>query len=465
MSGASDTPKGADAARRSVEDAAERAEDAARRAASAEADAESAEVKAESAEAGAQSAEAAAQSAEAGAESAEAGAIEQSRKAEQEAVAVAVKSDALLLEEKSRRTAAQVSEERPFGVPGLPMGQNSPLRYGFVVTAGGLLAFALARAVATVQHELLLVLVAAFVAIGLDPVARFLVARGLQRGLAVAVIAVVALGALGGFGAAAAPPLTREASQLVKEAPRYANELKDKHSTLGKLNLQFHLTEKVNKQVSGGASAAAGGLLQAGGVLLSATFETVIVFVLVIYFLADLAKIKSAFYRLFPRDRRPRVGLLGDEVIARVGGYVLGNVFTSIVAIIGNYIVLLVLNVPYALVLSVLVGVLDLIPLIGSTVGGAIVSLVALATVGTTAALITVVYHVLYRLFEDYLLNPRVLRRTVDVKPVVTVVAVLIGGSLLGIIGALIAVPAAAAIQLLLTEVVYPKRDQATVRA
>jgi len=169
VSGASDTPKGADAARRSVEDAAERAEDAARRAASAEADAESAEVKAESAEAGAQSAEAGAQSAEAGAESAEAGAIEQARKAEQEAVAVAVKSDALLLEEKSRRTAAQVSEERPFGVPGRPMGQNSPLHYGFVVTAGGLLAFALARAVATVQHELLLVLVAAFVAIGPAP--------------------------------------------------------------------------------------------------------------------------------------------------------------------------------------------------------------------------------------------------------------------------------------------------------
>jgi predicted PurR-regulated permease PerM len=472
VSGASDTPTGSDDARTSAEDAAERAEDAAQRAASSETEAESAEDKAESAEAsaraaeaGAESAEAGAESAEAGAESAETGAIEQAQKAQEEAVAVAVASDALLLEETSRRTAAQVSEERPFGVPGRPMGQNSPLRYGFLVTTGGLLAFALGRAIASVEHELLLVLVAAFIAIGLDPVARFLVARGLRRGLAITVIAVVALGAVGGFAAAAAPPLSKEASQLVNEAPRYANELKNKNSTLGKLNLKFHFTEKVNKQVSGGASAAAGGLLQVGGVLVSVAFETVIVFALVIYFLADLAAIKSAFYRLFPRDRRPRVGLLGDEVIARVGGYVLGNVFTSIVAIIGNYIVLLVLNVPYALVLSVLVGVLDLIPLIGSSIGGAIVALVALATVGTTTAIIVVVYHVLYRLFADYLLNPRVLRRTVDVKPVVTVVAVLIGGALLGIIGALIAVPAAAAVQLLLTEIVYPKRDQAPVGA
>jgi len=106
--------------------------------------------------------------------------------------------------------------------------------------------------------------------------------------------------------------------------------------------------------------------------------------------------------------------------------------------------------------------VLDLIPLVGSTVGGVIVALVALAAVSTTAALITVAYHVLYRVFEDYLLNPRVLRRTVDVSPLVTVIAVLLGGALLGVTGALIAVPTAAALQLLLTEVLYPQRDTAT---
>lgn len=440
-------PEGVDPDERRVADAASRAEEAADRSEAAEADAEAAEVKAEAAEAGAEDA------------------ADRALEAEREAISVAVEADALLLEEESRRTAAQVTEERPFGVPGRPSGQHSPLRYGFGLTAGGLMAYGLASAVVSVEHELLLILLAVFIAVGLDPIASFLVRRGLRRGIAIALIAVVALGAVGGFVAAAVPPLTTEASQLVEKAPDYGKQLKDRHTTLGKLNLKFHLTDKVTKQVSGGGGAAAGGLLQAGGVLLSATVETIIVLVLIFYFLADLENITSAFYRLFPRHRRPRVGLLGDEVIARVGGYVLGNVFTSVVAIIGNYIVLLLLGVPYAFVLSVLVGVLDLVPLIGSTVGGAIVSVVALAAVGTTAAIITVIYHVIYRVFEDYVLNPRVLRRTVDVKPVVTVVAVFLGGSLLGIIGALIAVPAAAAIQLIVTEVVYPMRDEAAVEA
>ena len=385
---------------------------------------------------------------------------EQAKLAEAQAVAAAEQTDGLLLDPAARATAAQVSPERPFGLPGQSVGRGSALRLGFTVTVGGLLALALGRAFVIVEHQLLLVLIAAFVAIGLDPAVTFLVRHGLRRGLAVAIIAVTFLAAVGGFAAAAVPPLVKQAVALGRSGPGYLQQLKDRHSLLGRLNLQYHLTDRLKSQVSGGGAVnAAGGVLHAGTVVLSATFETIIVLVLVIYFLADIAKIKTAFYRLWPRHRRPRVGLLGDEVISRVGGYVLGNVLTSIVAIAGNYVVLLLLHAPYALVLSVLVGILDLVPLVGSTVGGAIVALVVLATVSGPAAIITVSYHVVYRLFEDYVLNPRVLRKTVDVSPVVTVVAVLLGGSLLGIAGAVIAVPAAAAVQLLLQEVLYPMRD------
>jgi len=382
-------------------------------------------------------------------------------RAQQQAHALAAQSDVLLLQEAARRVAAQVSDQQPFGVPAPPSSRRSPLRHGFGWTSGALLALALGLAARTVAHQLLLVL-AAFIAIGLDPAVAFLVRRGLRRGVAVAVITMLALAAVAGFVAARSAALAQQAAELVSQAPKYLQQLNDHSTVLGRLNNQFHLVDKLKAQASGGASLAAGGVLHAGTVLISATFETVIVLVLVIYFLADLAQIKHGFYRLFPRHRRPRVGLLGDAILARVGGYVLGNVLTSIVATIGNYIVLLALHVPYALALSILVGVLDLIPLVGSTVGAVIVALVALAAVSTTAALITVAYHVLYRVFEDYLLNPRVLRRTVDVSPLVTIIAVLIGGSLLGITGALIAVPAAAAIQLLLTEVLYPQRDTAT---
>ena len=116
---------------------------------------------------------------------------------------------------------------------------------------------------------------------------------------------------------------------------------------------------------------------------------------------------------------------------------------------------------PFALALSVFVGILDLVPLVGSTIAGVLVTLVALASVSLTAAIINVAFTIVYRLAEDYLINPRVLKRTVDVRPLVTIVAVLLGGALLGIIGALIAVPTAAAIQLIITEVIYPRMDAA----
>lgn len=379
--------------------------------------------------------------------------------AETLAVAVAEQADELLLDEQARRIAAQVSPAAPYGLPGRASGTHGPLRLGFTYTAGGLLAIGLALGVRHVTHELLLLLIAGFVAIGLDPAVRWLVGRGLRRALSVAVIALSFLSAVGGFAAAAIPPLTHQFQQLQTGNLTSVKQLNDRHTLFGRLNLKYHVADHLQARIAHPGSGAAGGLLHAGSVLVSATFDTVIVLVLIIYILADVDKIKAAFYRLAPQHRRPRVGLLGDEVLNRIGGYVLGNVLTSIVAAAGNYVVLLILGVPYALVLSVLVGVLDLIPLVGSTIGGAVVALVAMVGVSSTAALITIGYHILYRLLEDYVLNPRVLRRTVDVSPLVTIVAVVIGGGLLGIVGALIAVPAAAAVQLLLTEVVYPTRD------
>ena len=381
-----------------------------------------------------------------------------------DAVDQARHADALLLDEDARRLAAGVTQEQPFGVPVETTGPRSDLRRGFSVTTGVLLALVVGFMVYAVRHELVLLLIAAFVAIGLDPAVRFLVRRGLSRPLAVAVIALVALGLFAAFLAAALPPLAREAGQLIDSAPRYARDLQDQHNAVGRLNARYHVADQVQRSLSKGLTlSSAGGLLSAGTAVLSFTFEVFLILVLIIYFLADLPRIKDAVYRLVPLRRRPRFGLLADEVITRVGGYVLGNVATSVVAVVTSYVLLLALGVPYALVLSVLTGVLDLVPLVGSSIAGILVALVALAAVSPTASLITVVFHVLYRLFEDYLLNPRVLRRTVDVSPLVTIVAVILGGALLGVVGALIAVPAAAALQLVLLEVVYPGRDKAAV--
>ena len=163
-------------------------------------------------------------------------------------------------------------------------------------------------------------------------------------------------------------------------------------------------------------------------------------------------------YRLVPHSQRPRVILIGDEIFAKVGGYVLGNFITSVIAGLGTYIWLLAWGVPYPLLLGMFVAILDLIPVIGSTIGGIVVSLVAL-TVSLPVALATLAFYVGYRLAEDYLIVPRIMGRTVELPAIVSLVAVLIGGVLLGIVGALVAIPVAAAVRLLLHEIAIRRLD------
>ena len=137
----------------------------------------------------------------------------------------------------------------------------------------------------------------------------------------------------------------------------------------------------------------------------------------------------------------------------------LGNLLTSLISAIGRTSGWSYFGVPYALLLALVVGVFDLIPMVGSTIAGVIVSLVALSK-GLPIGIATACFYIAYRFLEDYLLNPRVMKHTVKVTPGLTIIATLIGGSLLGIIGALIAVPIAATIQLLLQEVVFPRQSQ-----
>jgi predicted PurR-regulated permease PerM len=193
--------------------------------------------------------------------------------------------------------------------------------------------------------------------------------------------------------------------------------------------------------------------------VLTAATSLLIVIVLAIYFLAGMPSIKNLLYRLAPRSRRPRVILISEDIFTKVGGFVLGNIITSLIAGAGTYIWLLIFGVPYALVLALFIAFMDMIPVIGSTVGGIVVSLIAL-TVSLPVAIATVVFYVAYRQAEDYFLVPKIMGKAVAVPAVVTVLATLIGGALLGIIGALIAIPVAAAIRLLLNEIALPRLER-----
>jgi predicted PurR-regulated permease PerM len=195
-----------------------------------------------------------------------------------------------------------------------------------------------------------------------------------------------------------------------------------------------------------------------GKALLGFVTSFVLVTVVAVYLLVDLPRVRRALYLLAPRSRRPRMVLLTDEILDRVGGYVLGNLLLSLIAAGLTIAWALAFGIPYALLQGLLVGLLDLIPIIGSTVGGVIVSLVAL-TVSLPVAIATGGFYLVYRFLEDYLLTPRIMRRTVAVPGLLTVLATVLGGALLGIVGALVAIPVAAALKLLHDEITLPRLE------
>jgi predicted PurR-regulated permease PerM len=357
------------------------------------------------------------------------------------------------------QAAQELAEETGgFGVPGRPLDRRSPFFVGMAAAAGVVVTIALVELIIHARSVLVLVGLALFLAAGLDPAVTWLTNHGLRRWQAVLVTLMVLAGMVAGFLAVAIPPLAAQTTALVSELPKYLHTLQDHNSQIGKLDAQYHLQDRVRNLLQTKGGSLIGGVLGAGEVVLSTFSSIVIVAVLAIYFLADMPRIKLLAYRLAPHSRRARVILIGDEIFAKVGGFVLGNFVTSVIAGLGTYVWLVIFGVPYPVLLGLLVAFLDLIPVIGSTIGGAIVTLVAL-TVSLPVAIATLGFYIAYRLAEDYLVVPRVMGKTVQVPGAVSVIAVLVGGALMGIVGALVAIPAAAALRLFLQEVVFHRLD------
>jgi predicted PurR-regulated permease PerM len=351
------------------------------------------------------------------------------------------------------------SEEYPLGQPGAPLDGSSAFLRGMSAAAGVAVTAGLVVMIIAVRGMLVLIGLALFLAIGLEPAVSVLARRWLPRWAAVVTVIVVVLGVIGGFLAAAIPPVAREGSQFVTQAPTILTRLQNHHSVLGQLNERLHLQQRLHQALSGEVTGLFSGLLGAGQVVFNALSSTLIVAVLIVYFVADLPRIRATLYRLVPNSRRPRAILLGDEIFAKVGGYVLGNLLTSLIAGSLTAIFLTIVRVPYPLLLGIFVALVDLLPVIGSAIAGVVVCLVALS-VSLTACLATIGFFVVYRLAESYLIVPRIIGQAVQVPAVVTVVAALVGGALQGIVGALVAIPAAAALLLLTQEVLFPRLDR-----
>ncbi len=363
-----------------------------------------------------------------------------------------------ILDDIRARAEAQagVTRETAFGQVGRPFDRRAPFFVGFLGALGVACAAALAYTVVAAGQVLVLIGLAFFIAVGLDPLVLWLYRRGLARWASVSLVVVLVVGSVVGFLVLAVPLVTEQASNLSSELPHYLHDLDRRSHAFHSLDGKFHILHGLQKLLNGGASfQSAVGI---GKALLGFISAFLLVTVLAIYLLVDLPRVRRAVYLLAPRSRRPRMVLLTDEILDRVGGYVLGNLLLSLIAAVLTIIWALIFGIPYAVLQGLLVGLLDLIPIIGSTVGGIIVALVAL-TVSLPVALATGAFYAVYRFLEDYLLTPRIMRRTVAVPGLLTVLATVLGGALLGIVGALVAIPVAAALKLLHDEITLPRLE------
>jgi predicted PurR-regulated permease PerM len=340
------------------------------------------------------------------------------------------------------------------------------LRGAFTAALGVATGYALLVTVRRIEQILLLVAVAVLLTFGLQRAVVRLTGWGLPRRVAVVLVLLATAAVLGGVLAAIVPTVVRQVRQISSHLSTYESDLLHGKGTLGRLVKDLHIqgvASSLTKKATSGTSAGGGhlaisGIVGVGEAVLSGVTGVILVVVLTCYLLFALPRLERAVYNAVPASRRDRVQQLGEEIVQRLGGYLLGQLLVALVAGTGTLVWLLIFGIPFPFALAVGVALLGLIPVVGSSVGGALVSLVALSK-GVPIGLATVVFYVAYRLFEDYLLVPRVMRRTVDVSPLVTIVALLIGGSLLGIIGALLAVPTAAAVQLVVSEVALPRLD------
>jgi predicted PurR-regulated permease PerM len=347
------------------------------------------------------------------------------------------------------------------GEPGPPLKKLSPFRIGFFGGLGLFVAWWLGEQVVSISSVLIQIVVALFLAAGLNPVVAFFERRGLRRGLAVLTVIVGVLVALTLFVVAFVPVITDQVASISAKAPEWF-ESAQRNNQVERLDEQFQLMDKIKDYVAKGdfAGSVFGGVLGFGLAVLGVLANTFVVTVLTLYFLSSLDKTKRALYKLAPESRRERVTKLGDRVIEGVGGYVSGAFVVAACAGITSLIFLFVVGLgEYAVALAFVVALLDVIPMIGATIGAVIVTAIGFAE-DPKIGLACLVFYLVYQQVENYLIYPKVMSKSVDVPGSVTVIAALIGAALLGVIGALLAIPTAAALLMLTREVFIRKQDE-----
>ncbi len=361
---------------------------------------------------------------------------------------------------EEKEEAEKQDEPAELGRPGPRFDRHSPFYIGFFGGLGFVLAGWLFGQLERIGSVLILIVVSLFIAAGLNPSVEWFQRRGMRRSFAVTCVIVIFLLGVALFLLAIVPVITDQVTQITDNAPGWLDQLQT-NKRVQELDDRFDIIDKVRQYVQDGnfTSGIFGGVLGVGLRILGALANAFVILVLTLYFLSSLESTKNAIYRLAPASRRERVSKLGDRVVDSVGGYVAGAFVVAVCAGVTSLIFLFVVGLgEYAVALAFVVLLLDVIPMIGATIGAVIVSAIGFAT-DIRIGIFCVIFYVVYQQLENYVIYPRVMSRSVDIPGAATVIAALVGAALLGVVGALLAIPTAAALLMILREVFVKRQD------
>ena len=312
------------------------------------------------------------------------------------------------------------------------------------------------------------ILIALFLAVALTPPVNLL-ARHMRRGAAIALVYLAMLLVPVLIGLVVVPPIVNEANNLVDNLPQYAADVREfvvESDQLRRLEEDYDITGKLEEEAAklpDRLGGAAGTLSDIGLSLVNSLFALITILVLTAFILGSGARWFQASLRFAPAARRERFERAGRHMGTAVGGYVAGALSQALVAGILSYIVLLILGVPFAAPLALVIALADLIPLVGATIGAVLVGIVTLFNDFPTATIVWTIWSIVYQQIENTVIQPQIQKRAVNVHPFVVMVAVLFGATLLGVVGALVAIPVAASIQIAINEWLDMRREHDAV--
>ncbi len=341
---------------------------------------------------------------------------------------------------------------------------DSPFGLGFRVSLGALAAVLLGLALFSLSTILIYIVLALFAALGLDPAVRALEQRNVRRPWAILTVFLAFALVIVGVLWLIIPTVIRQISQFVQGIPNLIESF-TRTDFYGELESMFGdglatLTDQLQAFLvdPGNIALIGGGALQAGIGIASGVSGLIIVLVLSLYFLASLDPMKQAFSRLAPARNRANLLRMTEEITSSVGGFLVGMVILGLCNGVVVFLLHLILGLPFPALMGVAAFFITLIPLVGSVLFWGVGTVLALFS-SPQAALIFAVAYLLYMQVEAYVLTPRVMSRAIAVPGALVVIGALVGGTLLGLLGALVAIPVTASILLIIKQVVIPRQD------